>query len=65
MRIVWTLVRALIALAAVGILLVTPVFVTGPNGTSIEPAGALIDAIALVVLVGVLWSLWRDRSRLF
>jgi riboflavin transporter FmnP len=38
--------------------------VSTPSGTSIDPSGAVIDAIALVVFVVIAWSLWRDRRSL-
>jgi hypothetical protein len=63
MRILWIAVRALLVLAALATLVVTPLFVTSPAGTSVDTNGAVIDAIAVVVLVLVAWSLWRDRRR--
>jgi hypothetical protein len=63
-RLLWTLVRVLLVLASLGTLFVTVLFVSSPSGTSVELTGAVIDAIALVVLVVVAWSLWRDRRAL-
>lgn len=65
MRGLWTVVRLVLVLAAAGVTFVTPFLVVGPGGTSIDQGGALIDAVALVVIVAVLWSLWRDRRALF
>lgn len=65
MRALWTIARILLALLALAASFVTVLFVTGPSGTSVDPSGAVIDVIALVVLVAVAWSLWRDRGRLF
>ena len=65
MRALWTIARILLALLALATSFVTVLFVTGPSGTSVDPNGAVIDAVALVVLVAVAWSLWRDRGRLF
>lgn len=65
MRALWTIARILIGLLALGTTFVTVLFVTGPSGTSVDPSGAVIDAVALVILVAVAWSLWRDRGRLF
>lgn len=64
MRIVWTLVRIAVALVTLAALFLTPLFITGPSGTSVDTTGALIDAVAIVVLVAVLLSLWRDRRAL-
>ena len=64
MRVLWTLVRILILLASLATLVVTVLFVSSPTGTSIDPGGAVVDAIALVILVFVGWSLWRDRRAL-
>lgn len=64
MRALWTLVRVLLLVAALATLFVTPLFVSSPSGTSIDVMGALIDAIALVILVLMAWSLWRGRRSL-
>jgi hypothetical protein len=64
-RALWTLARIVIALLAIGTALVTVFFVTGPSGTTVDSNGAVIDAVALVVLIAVAWSLWRDRRSLF
>jgi hypothetical protein len=42
----------------------TVFWISSPSGTTIDPTGAIIDAVALVVLVAAAWSLWRDRARL-
>ena len=65
MRAIWTIVRLLALAAAAVVTLVTVLFVSGPAGTTIDVTGALIDVLALAVIVAVLWSLWRDRSALF
>lgn len=64
MRLLWTIVRLVIAVLAAVVLFVTVFFVDTPSGTSIETSGAITDAVALVVLVAAVWSLWRDRERL-
>jgi hypothetical protein len=64
MRVLWTIIRVLIVLACLGTLLVTVLFVSSPSGTTIDASGAIIDAVALVVLIVVAWSLWRDRHAL-
>jgi hypothetical protein len=63
-RLLWTIVRFLVLLAALGTLLLTVLFVSSPTGTSVDTNGAVIDGIALVVFVLVAWSLWRDRHSL-
>ena len=65
MRALWTIVRILVALLALGVTLVTPLFVSSPSGTTIDTTGAVIDAVAVIALVASAWSLWRDRARLF
>jgi hypothetical protein len=64
MRPIWTIARVVILLAALATTFVTILFVSGPGGTSIDPNGAIVDAIALIVIVAVAWSLWRDRASL-
>lgn len=64
MRLLWTIVRLVIAVLAGVVLFVAALFVETPSGTSIATSGAITDAIALVVLVAAVWSLWRDRERL-
>ena len=63
MRIFWTIYRVLVIVFALGILFVTPVFVTGPNGTTLDPQGSLIDALAIAALTVSAGSLWSERSR--
>lgn len=64
MRAFWTFVRFVVVVACILTLFVSPVFVTGPSGTSVEAAGVVIDLIALAILVAAAWSLWRDRTAL-
>ena len=61
----WTIARIIVALLALGVSFVTVLFVSGPGTTSLDPSGALIDAVALAVLIAVAWSMWRDRRSLF
>jgi hypothetical protein len=63
-RLLWTLVRAVIVLAAIVVLTITPLWISSPSGTTLDTSGAVIDAIALAALIVSLWSLWRDRARL-
>ena len=65
MQALWTVGRILVALAALGATFVTLLIRQTPGGTTIETSGAVVDLVAVVVLVAVLWSLWRDRARLF
>ncbi len=64
MRVIWTAVRVLVVLAAIVTISLTPFFISSPSGTTIDTTGAIIDAIALALLVASAWSLWRDRARL-
>ena len=64
MRAVWTIARILVALLALAMAFLTVLFVTGPGETRVEVSGAVIDAVALVILVVVARSLWRDRKSL-
>ena len=52
------------AFLALATAFLTVLFVTGPEGTRGYVSGAVIDAVALVILVAVAWSLWRDRRSL-
>ena len=58
------MVRIVVVLAALGALLLAPLFVSSPSGTTVEVAGAIIDVIAVAVLVFAAWSLWRGRRAL-
>jgi hypothetical protein len=59
------IVRILLALASVATLFVTALFVSSPSGTTIDPSGAIVDLIAVIVLALIAWSIWRDRRALF
>lgn len=59
----WYAIRIVAVLAAVALLLATPVVVDGPTGRSYEPLGIAIDAVALVVLAAVLWTVLSRRPR--
>ena len=56
-------VRALLAVAVLGTLFLTPLWVQTPSGTEIVLSGLIIDLVALAVLVWVGWSWWRGRQR--
>lgn len=61
---IWTAVRVLLILAALGVLFITPLYAqSSDGGTTLLLTGAVIDAVALLVLLGSAWSLWRDRRR--
>ena len=51
-------------LVAIFTMSVTVFWISSPSGTTIDPNGAIVDAVALVVLIAAGWSLWRDRARL-
>ena len=52
--------RVVAVLVALVLLLVSPAMIETPNGRSYEPVGIAIDALALIVLVAVAWSVLRD-----
>jgi hypothetical protein len=54
----------LLVLGAIFTITLTPFWISSPSGTTIDAGGAIIVAVALVVLVASAWSLWRDRARL-
>lgn len=61
---IWTAARVLLILAALGVLFITPLYSQSSDGTTrLLTDGVVIDAAALIVLVGSAWSLWRDRRR--
>ena len=64
MRALWTIVRVAVVLLALATLGLVAFWVGDPSGTTIDPQGALIDALALAALIIAAASLWRDRSRL-
>ena len=64
MRLLWTLIRVVIAISALVVISVTVFFISSPSGTAIDTTGAITDAIAVLVLIVAIWSLWRDRARL-
>lgn len=65
MRALWTVVRVLAVAAAVVVTILTVPFVlSSATGLSIDPLSAVVDVVAIVVIVAALWSLWRDRARL-
>ena len=59
----WFAIRVVAVLAAVALLLATPVVVDGPTGRSYEPLGIVIDAVALVVLAAVAWTVLSRRPQ--
>lgn len=62
MKIFLTILRVGIAGLAAVVLFVTVFWVETPSGRTIDTAGAITDAVALVVLVAMLAWLWIDRG---
>ncbi|MEK6206271.1 MAG: hypothetical protein AABM32_01375 [Chloroflexota bacterium] len=62
-RIAWTIYRVAVIVLALLTMFVTPVFVSGPSGTTLDPAGAWIDVLALAALTVSVGSLWSERRR--
>jgi hypothetical protein len=61
--IAWTIYRTAVIVLALVTLFVTPVFVSGPSGTTLDPAGTWIDVLALAALTVSFGSLWSERRR--
>ena len=62
---IWTAIRVLIGVAALAVLFFTPLYLQSSDGTTaLQPLGVVIDAVALVVLVAVAWSLWPTKGRI-
>lgn len=61
--IAWTIYRVAVIVLALLTMFVTPVFVSGPSGTTLDPAGAWIDVLALAALTVSVGSLWSERRR--
>jgi hypothetical protein len=61
--IAWTIYRVAVIVLALFTMFVTVTFVSGPNGTTLDPAGAWIDVLALAALTVSVGSLWTDRRR--
>ena len=59
---IWTAVRVLLIIAALGVLFLTPLYTQSSDGTTqLLTDGVIIDTVALLVIAGSAWSLWRDR----
>ena len=58
------LIRAVVIAVALVVLFLTPLFVTGPSGTTIEPVGAVVDALAVlaIVVAAGTWLAGRRRA---
>ena len=52
--------RVVAVLVALVLLLASPAIIETPSGRSYDPVGIAIDAIALIVLVAVAWSVLRE-----
>ena len=64
MKIFMTIVRVVIAAVAAVVIFLVPFWVTGPNGTTIDTNGAIIDLVAAVVLIAMIVWMWVDRKNL-
>ncbi|HET8569410.1 MAG TPA: hypothetical protein VFM93_10540 [Candidatus Limnocylindria bacterium] len=53
-------VRIAVVAAALLVLVMTPLFVTFSSGTSFDPIGAVIDAVAILAIVVAIAG-WRRR----
>lgn len=61
----FNVVRIVVVLAAFAVLLVNPVVIERPSGRSYEPLGLAVDAVALIVLVAVAWSVLRRVQKVW
>ena len=61
--IAWTIYRVAVIVLALFTMFVTPVFVPTSSGTTLDPAGALIDVLALAALTVSVGSFLSDRRR--
>lgn len=59
-----TIVRVVIAALAAVVVFVTPFWITGPAGTTIDTTGAFIDLVAAAVFVAMVVWMWVDRRDL-
>jgi F0F1-type ATP synthase assembly protein I len=63
MKILIRIIGAILVVAALIVWLETPMFVTGPSGTTLLTAGMLIDVVAFGALALGVWA-WRRASRI-
>jgi hypothetical protein len=61
--IAWTIYRTAVIVLALFTMFVTPIFVSTPSGTTLDPAGTWIDVLALAALTVSVGSLWGERPR--
>ena len=61
--IAWTIYRVAVIVLALFTMFVTPVFVSTSGATTLDPAGAWIDVLALAALTVSVGSLWSERRR--
>jgi hypothetical protein len=62
--VIWTAVRMIAVVLALGVLLIVPLYTQSSDGTTqLLTDGVLIDAVAVVVIVASAWSLWRAWRR--
>jgi hypothetical protein len=61
--IAWTIYRVAVIVLALFTMFVTPVFVSTSGATTLDPAGAWIEVLALAALTVAVGSLWSERRR--
>jgi len=62
--VIWAVARVVAIVVALGVILVVPLYAQSSDGTTrLLAEGAVIDAVAIAVIVASAWSLWRDRRR--
>jgi hypothetical protein len=57
------IVRVVLAIAALGVIFVTPFWVETPAGSELVVSGLIVDLIAVAIIVWAAWSWWRQRRR--
>ena len=57
------IVRVVLAIAALGVIFVTPFWVATPAGSELVVSGLIVDLIAVAVILWAAWSWWRQRRR--
>ncbi len=61
--VIWILVRVVAVAAAIAALFLTPVFTEDAGGRSFLALGIAIDAVAILILAGVAWSVIAGARR--
>ena len=55
------IVRVVLAIAALGVIFITPFWVETPAGRELVVSGLIVDLMAVAIIVWAAWSWWRQR----